>query len=200
MDLPARSRILEIGSGYGALTIHLGGTGYHVTCLDIRSSLLDFTKARTAHLRQQVETICGHMATAEIEVTFDVVIFNASLHHSLEHRAVLQRLDTILAPQDIVTLAAEPVVPDDSECVCFPWGVRLDGLSIWSISRWRWLELGFQESYFVHLLQDIGWKLKPHDLGLTGQTDVWTASRARREDPFAAGQAFTGRRSRVGTS
>ena len=68
MDLPARSRILEIGSGYGALTVHLAGMGYHVTCLDISSSLLTFTKARTAHLPQQVDTICGDMATVKMSL------------------------------------------------------------------------------------------------------------------------------------
>jgi len=187
MDLPAGSRILEIGSGYGALTIHLASMGYHVTCLDVSSSLLNFTKARTAHLPQQVETICGDMATAEIEGTFDAVIFNASLHHSPEHRAVLRRLDAVLTSNGMVAFAAEPVVPDHSECVPYPWGVRLDGLSVWSITKWGWLELGFQESYFVHLLQDIGWKLRRHSLGLSGQTDVWIANRAKREDSFAAG-------------
>jgi len=135
LDLPAGSRILEIGSGYGALTVHLAGMGYRVTCLDISLPLLNFIRARTAHLPQEVETICGDMATVEIEETFDAVIFNASLHHSLEHRAVLQRLDTILTPQGMVAFAAEPVVPDDSESVPYPWGVRLDGLSVWSISR-----------------------------------------------------------------
>jgi len=189
MDLPARSRILEIGSGYGALTVHLASMGYHVTCLDISSSLLNFTKARTAHLPQQVETICGDMATAEIEGTFDAVIFNASLHHSPEHRAVLRRVNTMLTSNGIVAFAAEPVVPDHSEIVPYPWGVRLDGLSVWSITKWGWLELGFQESYFVHLLQDTGWKLTRHILGLTGQTDVWTASKARREDTFATGES-----------
>ena len=182
MNLPPESRVLEIGSGYGSLTIHLASMGYRVTCLDLCSSLLNFIKARAVHLPQQVKTICGDMATVEIGDTFDAVIFNSSLHHSLEHRAVIQRLDTILAPNGIVALTAEPVVADHSEYVPYPWGIRLDGLSIWSICKWGWLELGFQESYFIHLFEDTGWKLTRHNLGLSGHTDVWIATRDGLKD------------------
>lgn len=180
LNLPPASRILEIGSGFGALTVHLAAMGYRVTCLDISWELLEFVRARTASLSQPVDTICGDMATAQIEGTFDAVIFNASLHHSLEHRAVIQRLDDILAPKGIVAFAAEPVVPDDSLYVPYPWGIRLDGLSVWSVSKWGWLELGFQESYFVHLLREAGYRLRRYDLGLSGNTDVWVASETNR--------------------
>ena len=122
------------------------------------------------------------MATAEIGDIFDAVIFNASLHHSLEHRAVIQRLDAILAPNGIVAFIAEPVVADHSEHVPYPWGIRLDGLSIWSICKCGWLELGFQESYFIHLFEDTGWKLTRHNLGLSGHTDVWIAARDGLKD------------------
>jgi 2-polyprenyl-3-methyl-5-hydroxy-6-metoxy-1,4-benzoquinol methylase len=182
MNLPPESRILEIGSGFGPLTVHLASMGYRVTCLDISASLLDFVKARTAHLPQQVETICGDMATVELGGPYDAVIFNASLHHSFEHRVVVHRLVSILDPDGIVAFTAEPVVPDNSSLVPYPWGIRLDGLGIWAICKEGWLELGFQESYFVQVLKDAGWELKRAALGITGQTDVWIGSRAGPSD------------------
>jgi protein-L-isoaspartate O-methyltransferase len=186
MNLPAESRILEIGSGYGSLTVHLASMGYRVTCLDISSSLLTFTKARTDHLPQQIKTICGDMATVEIGESFDAIILNASLHHSLEHRAVIERLEPLLAANGIVAFTAEPVVGDDSVYVPYPWGIRLGGLSIWSICKWGWLELGFQESYFIRILHDAGWKLTRYNLGISGHTDVWIAARARVKDSSSA--------------
>jgi hypothetical protein len=36
--------------------------------------------------------------------------------------------------------AAEPITDDFGE----PWGLRLDGMSAWSIRKHGWLELGFQ--------------------------------------------------------
>ena len=177
MNLPPKSRILEIGSGYGALTIHLASMGYQVTCLDIDAPLLDFVKTRTNHLPQQIKTICGDMATVEINGTFDAIIFNASLHHSLEHRSVVQRLDTVLVPNGIVVFMSEPIVESQSNHVPYPWGIRLDGHSVWSICKEGWLELGFQESYFVHMLESTGWKLTRSNLGVSGQTDVWIATK-----------------------
>lgn len=192
MNLPPESRILEIGSGYGSLTVHLASMGYQVTCLDISASLLNFIKARTAHLPQQVETICGDMAAVEIEGMFDAVIFNACLHHSLEHRAVIQRMDSILAPDGIVAFTAEPVVTDDSFLVPYPWGIRTGGFGIWAIRNYGWLELGFQESYFIRLFKGAGWNLKRFNLGLSGQTDVWIAVRATQKDSSSSGKATSG--------
>jgi SAM-dependent methyltransferase len=185
MNLPSESRILEIGSGFGALTVHLAGMGYRVTCLDISQSLLDLVKARAAYLPQPIDTICGDMATAGLGGPYDAVIFNASLHHSLKHRAVIQRLDSILSPEGIVAFTAEPVVADDSELVPYPWGIRLGGLGIWAICKEGWLELGFQESYFIQMLKEAGWMLKRANLGISGETDVWIGRRADRQESFS---------------
>ena len=178
MNLPAGSRVLEIGSGFGALTYHLARMGYQVTCLDINQSLLDFIKARTAELPQQIETICGDMAAVEIPGTYDAAIFNASLHHSLEHRSVIQRLDSVLSENGIIAFTSEPVVPDDSVLVPYPWGIRLGGLSMWTIREKGCLELGFHQSYFTRLLKELGYNLTRSNLGITGNTDVWIASRS----------------------
>lgn len=177
MNLPFESRILEIGSGFGTLTVHLAGMGYQVTCLDISQSLLDLVKVRTARLPQPIHTICGDMATAELGGPYDAVIFNAALHHSLEHRAVIQRLNSILIPNGIIAFTAEPVVPGHSNEVPYPWGIRLGGLAIWAICKEGWLELGFQESYFVQVLNEAGWKVSRSNLGISGETDVWIAHR-----------------------
>ena len=180
MDLPPESRILEIGSGYGTLTVHLASMGYQVTCLDINESFLSFIKTRTSRFPQQVKTICGDMATVKIDGTFDAIIFNASLHHSLEHRSVIKRLNSVLSSDGIIAFISEPVVTESSKYVPYPWGIRLDGLSVWSIYKWGWLELGFQESYFIDFLNDAGWNLKRHNLGLSGLTDVWIASKSNQ--------------------
>lgn len=169
INLPQGSRILDIGSGFGSLTLHLAQMGYRVTCLDISAELLNFVLTRTAHLPEPVKIICGDMATVQIEGEYDAVIFNASLHHSLEHQAVLERMGHLLAADGIIAFAAEPILPNNSEIVPYPWGLRLNGLSIWAVSRSGWMELGFQESYFIQLLRDAGWKPSRHLLGLSAQ-------------------------------
>ena len=151
MQLPAGARILEVGSGYGPLTVHLASMGYQMTCLDISPPLLDYVQTRTRPLPTPVRTICGDMTTVEIPGQFDAVVFYESFHHCLDHAQMLKRVPTLLKPGGLLAFAAEPIVPDNSELVPYPWGLRMDGLSIWSIRRWGWLELGFQQSYFQRL-------------------------------------------------
>ena len=90
---------------------------------------------------------------------------------------MLKRVPMLLNPGGLLAFAAEPIVPDHSEIVPYPWGLRMDGLSIWSIRRWGWLELGFQQGYFQKLLENLGWSVARRNLMNTGLTDVWLASR-----------------------
>ena len=39
----------------------------------------------------------------------------------------------------------------------YPWGLRLDGLSLWSTRKYGWLELGFTRDYFFEALRKTGW-------------------------------------------
>jgi hypothetical protein len=57
-----------------------------------------------------------------------------------------------------VFFAAEPIL----EAFPVPWGVRVDGESLWAIRQNGWLELGFQESYFVRTLLRLGWLATVH--------------------------------------
>lgn len=177
MRLPAGSHILEIGSGFGSLTLHLAQMGYHVTCLDMSAALLDLIEQRTAHLPTPVKTVCGDMATAKITGTFDAVIFNASFHHTLEHQAVFQRVSQHVAPGGMVVFSAEPIVSRWTKHVPYPWGIRLDGISVWSICEWGWMELGFQESYFAELVAQAGWNLVRYTAGFSPYADVWIATK-----------------------
>jgi SAM-dependent methyltransferase len=178
MNLPTHAKILEMGSGYGPLTAHLAAMGYQMTCLDVSPRLLEFVQRRTDHLPTPVKTICGDMTTAPIDETFDAVVFYESFHHCLDHLRLLERLPALLKPGGLVAFAAEPIVPDDSPLVPYPWGLRMDGLSLWSIRRWGWMELGFRESYFKNMLLQAGWRVQRHRLGQSGLTDVWLAARS----------------------
>jgi 2-polyprenyl-3-methyl-5-hydroxy-6-metoxy-1,4-benzoquinol methylase len=177
MNLPTGAKILEMGSGFGPLTLHLASLGYQVTCLDISQTLLNYVQRRTAQLPTPVRTICGDMTTAAIDDTFDAVVFYESFHHCLEHQRLLARLPALLKPNGLLAFAAEPIVGDDNPIVPYPWGLRSDGLSLWCIRRYGWLELGFRESYFKSLLAQAGWRVRRHRLGQSGLNDVWLAQR-----------------------
>jgi hypothetical protein len=52
-----------------------------------------------------------------------------------------------------VLWAGEPIAP-----MSYPWGLRLDGYSLWSTRTHGWLELGFDEGYFAEVLARTGWR------------------------------------------
>lgn len=58
-----------------------------------------------------------------------------------------------------VFFAAEPITAGFP----IPWGLRLDGESLWAIRRFGWLELGFNEHYFLQTLDSLGWTIHKHN-------------------------------------
>ena len=59
--------------------------------------------------------------------------------------ALLAALVGRLKPGGKVLFAAEPI----DETLPMPWGLRLDGGSVWSTRCFGWLELGFTETYLI---------------------------------------------------
>jgi hypothetical protein len=93
------------------------------------------------------------MLAFEPERPFDAAVFFESFHHCDDHHAMLARLQRVVAPSGVVAFAAEPIgnLP-------YPWGLRLDGLSLWCVRQYGWLELGFTERYFAEALGRHGWR------------------------------------------
>ncbi len=58
-----------------------------------------------------------------------------------------------MRPGGKVLWAGEPIAP-----MGYPWGLRLDGYSLWSTRTHGWLELGFDETYFAEILARTGWR------------------------------------------
>jgi 2-polyprenyl-3-methyl-5-hydroxy-6-metoxy-1,4-benzoquinol methylase len=154
LDLPAKSTVLEFGSGWGNTTIALAQMGHDVTAVDISEEFIDLLRARAAQVHTQVRTVVGDFSIVdEIEGRFDAILFFESFHHCTDHRALLEGLHRIVAPRGRVLFACEPI----EENYYVPWGLRLDGESLWAIRKNGWLELGFRRSYFVEALERSGW-------------------------------------------
>jgi SAM-dependent methyltransferase len=107
---------------------------------------------------------------------FDAAVFFESFHHCADHLALLDRLHRVVRPDGVVLFAAEPVQSLD-----YPWGPRLDGLSVWSSRTYGWLELGFDRRYFDAALARTGWA--GHRVGLgarPAETDIIVAKASGR--------------------
>jgi len=160
------ARIVEFGPGWGNLTMDLVQTGFEVTAVEVDERFCELLVAR-ADGRGHLEVCREDMATFDPPRPFDVALFFESFHHCADHLALLGHLRRIVVPGGAVVFAGEPV-----QEMPYPWGPRTDGLSLWSMRTYGWLELGFTTQYFTQALARTGW------------TGRWY--RRRREAPSAA--------------
>jgi len=78
---------------------------------------------------------------------FDAVCFFESFHHCWEFERLLRALHRVLLPGGKVYFGAEPINRDFT----VPWGVRLDGESLFVARKWGWMELGFHSDFFEEI-------------------------------------------------
>ena len=174
MALPPGSRVLEFGAGWGISSVWLAQLGHHVTTVDIEPCFCELISRRAAHEGVEIEVINADFFWIEGQQRqFDAVIFQGCFHHCDDHLRLLRALVPVVAPQGRIFFGAEPVMQDFPQ----PWGLRLDGNSLWAIRKNGWLELGFQADYFVRALARTGWYSRR--IAVPGGGDALTVWEAR---------------------
>lgn len=163
LRLPAGARILEFGPGWGNLTVALAKMGFQVTAVDIEKNFVDLIGKRAAMERLDVKAIHGDFSfIGSVEEPFDAVLFFECFHHASDHLALMAAFEKAVKKNGIVCFASEPINAEFP----IPWGLRMDGQSLWAIRNNGWLELGFNEKYFALALERFGWRglsLQGHD-------------------------------------
>jgi SAM-dependent methyltransferase len=172
----ARLRVVEFGAGWGNLTADLVATGLDVTAVELDPKFCALIGRRCAAGPGHLTVHEGDMLGFTTDQPFDAAVFYESFHHCADHLALLDRLHRIVRPGGVVLFAAEPV-----QRLGYPWGPRLDGLSVWSSRTYGWLELGFDTRYFDEALARTGWTGRRIGLdgGRPAETDVVVASATR---------------------
>lgn len=158
LGLAPPARVVEFGSGWGNLTVDLATMGFEVTAVEVEERFCALTERRNRRPAQLTVVHAGMLDFAAPE-PFDAAIFYESFHHCADHLAMLERLHTIVGEGGKVLWAGEPVGP-----LSYPWGLRLDGYSVWSTRTYGWLELGFDERYFAEALARTGWRAERRTL------------------------------------
>jgi SAM-dependent methyltransferase len=177
-------RIIEFGCGWGNLAVPLAKTGQDVTVVDIDVGFLDRIGRICAKENINITTIESEFlsACAKADGLFDAVVFQASFHHCLDFDQLLHQIkNTLLTPTGSVFFFSEPVF----DGYAFPWGIRYDGESLWAVMVNKWLELGFDQSFFSSLMLSNGFFLTriPEVPGYVG--NGWRATQAANGVNFA---------------
>src|SRR5207302_7213627 len=132
---------VEFGPGWGTTTLNLSQMGYHVTAVDAEQDFIDLIAHRAAQLGQKINLVKSDMLEFRSEQTFDAAVFFECFHHCSDHIQLLKNLQRLVNDDGVLAFAAEPIA--DAPYFPFPWGLRLEGMSVWSIRKFGWLELGF---------------------------------------------------------
>lgn len=181
MALRPGARIIEFGCGYGNTAINLARMGYEVTAVDIEPRYLEIVDRQCRGFTSPPRTVLGDFSVIEkLQERFDAILFYESFHHCSDHQKLVASFEARLAPSGIVVFASEPIYEGNP----MPWGLRLDGQSLWATRRFGWLELGFKESYFRDLLGESGWVCDKHIFPVTELGTIFVARRKMR-DPAA---------------
>ena len=174
MALAPQSRVLELGAGWGNTTLQLAELGHRVTAVDVEPRFCELIRQRAAQRDLIIDVVnADFMWVKEVHTPFDAVIFFKSFHHAADHIGLLCALRNAVTPEGRIFFAAEPIQPDFP----YPWGIRLDGQSLWSIRKHGWLEMGFEDGYFAEVLRQNGWFARKHIALDPGWLNVWEARR-----------------------
>lgn len=163
MKVVPGTRVLEFGAGDGQIALHLARMGCEVIVVDIEQGFLRVIEEQARRLGVEIQTVHGDFLNFGELPKVDRILFFESFHHSLQHQDVVVKLHHVLKDDGALVFAGEPIIAPDGtwqDAVPYPWGVRLDGLSLRAMNMHGWMELGFQESYFVHALMRADWSVQ----------------------------------------
>jgi 2-polyprenyl-3-methyl-5-hydroxy-6-metoxy-1,4-benzoquinol methylase len=174
-----RQSIVEFGCGWGNLAVPLARAGQQVTVVDIDEAFLNRVRDHVERDGFAISTEKGDFveAAARLEGQFDAVVFQSSFHHCIDFHELLEIIgQKVLNEEGRIFFFSEPIYKN----FAFPWGLRFDGESIWAIMCNKWLELGFDEGFFLQLMHNHGFLMKRVD-GVPGYVgEGWVGNRARQ--------------------
>ncbi len=154
MALPPNARILEFGPGWGNTTLILAKMGYRVTAVDIEPNFVELIQRRAAMENLEVDVVLGDFSIIkDFDKSFDAILFFECFHHASDHLSLMSDFESVVERGGLVCFGAEPITNDFP----IPWGLRMDGQSLWAIRKNGWLELGFNREYFNGALRRYGW-------------------------------------------
>jgi 2-polyprenyl-3-methyl-5-hydroxy-6-metoxy-1,4-benzoquinol methylase len=185
LNLPRGSRVLEFGPGWGNTTLALAKMGHKVTAVDIESNFIELIRRRASMEKLNIELICDDFSYINhVTEPYDAVLFFECFHHASDHLAIISGFEKAVKKGGIVCFAAEPITDDFP----IPWGLRMDGQSLWAIRKNGWLELGFNSKYFNAALARFGWSAAVHS-GIDGPMS--NALLAKRTTEWGGKYIFT---------
>jgi SAM-dependent methyltransferase len=151
----------------------LSRLGYAVSVVDIEETALDGIRAQAESLGLSLQAEQAGFGFGFEEQRFDCILFYEAFHHAFEFEELLERLHERINPGGRVLLCGEPVVPSATDGIPYPWGPRMDALSVFCIRKFGWMELGFTHEFLIEVCRRHGWTATFHPFPNCGRAEIW---------------------------
>ncbi len=181
LDVKPSHRVLEYGPGDGQIALHLARLGCRISVIDIEPNYLSAINLQAQRSGVEIQTILGDFMSGRDLGLFDRILFFESFHHAMDHQSVLKNLQYMLTEGGKIVFAGEPIIDPLGPwrtAVPYPWGLRLDALSLRAVRSHGWLELGFQEPYFREACARAGWCIEHQPSEDSPVANAYVASRS----------------------
>lgn len=152
-DMPPGSRVFEMGIGWGNLCVALAKTGYLVGGCDLEERFVDLARKRAVQEGVAIDLAREDFLNSRcFSQDWDAIIFNACFHHCSEPQTLLDKLAYETKDDIRLYFLGESFYRDYP----WPWGLNLHGQAVYCINKFGWLELAFNEEYFLRELYSRG--------------------------------------------
>jgi 2-polyprenyl-3-methyl-5-hydroxy-6-metoxy-1,4-benzoquinol methylase len=162
LPLKPGMKVLEMGAGWGNLSLAMALLGASVTAVEINPDFCKLIEHRL-HVHGRSISVVHEDFVSFAEKpgeSYDIVVFEASFHHCSDHLRLLAALAKRLNKGGTIVFANEPFFKPGNPALPYPWGLRLDLASLVYVRRYGWLELGFTESHMTEACRRLGLTLK----------------------------------------
>ena len=159
--LGRKTRIIDLGAGYGGSARHLAGTyGCHVTCLNLSETQNDLNRDKNAEtdLDALIDVVHGSFEDIPAEdASVDLVWSQDAILHSGDRPRVLDEISRVLAPGGHV-IFTDPMQADDvPDGVLQPIldRIHLTTLGSFAFYRTEFAKRGFSEVQLSPMLSQL---------------------------------------------
>jgi len=153
VSVPKNSDILEMGAGWGHLSLLLSAAGHNVTAVDINAGSLEHLRLRSLGNSLTVKCLnASYEDNAWSVDKYDLIIFHESFHHSRRLFQLLAQCRDSLRDNGAILFIAEPFYKNYAS----PWNIQADPFASYMMVKQGWLELAFDLDFVISQVELLG--------------------------------------------
>jgi 2-polyprenyl-3-methyl-5-hydroxy-6-metoxy-1,4-benzoquinol methylase len=152
---------LEYGAGFGSIALTLARLGVFVDTVDISAAFCRYVKQQADFFEVPLNAFQGKFGwNPRPDKRYDLIFFFEAFHHCPDFLNVVRQMKQYLAPTGRILLSGEPLARSHEIYVPYPWGLKLDAISVAQMRRYHWFEMGFKQEFLIGVFVNAGYSAR----------------------------------------